>query len=174
MASTIVRQDKGGKNEQWQIDVGPDLVILTKPDGIVYLKLTPVQIAQYVVFPSFSRSIKYPIFKTSEGHREFRLDGPSLKALRTFANRGIASAGPKAARSVLMKAIGWTVFGFVLMGLGIFALTLTVHEVATGKSETNNSPHPVGLVSSLVGLGVLGRGIYGFRQYAQIKKLSSQ
>jgi hypothetical protein len=41
----------------------------------------------------------------------------------------------------------------------------------TGESVTGGS-HPVGAITMLVGFGLLCRGIYGFRQYSQLKKLS--
>ena len=171
MPVPVLRQDKAGKNEQWSLDVGADVTTLTSPTGQVLLQWTPADVSRFAVFPSFSRSIKYTCFRTSQGVYEFSMDGPTLKSLRTFANRGIAAAGPRAIRSVFSRAIIWTAVGFVLMCGGISISIITMHELTTGQSETSG-PHPVGFISALVGLAVLCRGLYGFRQYAQIKKMA--
>jgi hypothetical protein len=170
---TIIRQDGGGKFEQWQAELTADLVTLWTPSGKVLLQWPPATVAKSVRFPSFSKSIKYVGFYTADGVYQFSLNGAQLKALRLLADRGMAAAGPKAARSILTKAILWSVFGFAFMCLGIVMLTITVHEVATNTSDTNGSPHPVGFVSSLVGFAVLCRGIYGFIRYSRVKKLAS-
>lgn len=171
MPVPVLRQDKAGKNERWSLDVGADLMTLTSPAGQALLQWTPGDVSGFVVFPSFSRSIKYTCFRTSQGVYEFSMDGPTLKSLRAFANRGIAAAGPAAIRSVFSRAIIWTAVGLVVMCGGISMAAITVHEVTTGDSVTSG-PHPVGFISALVGLAILCRGLYGFRQYAQIKKLA--
>jgi hypothetical protein len=49
---------------------------------------------------------------------------------------------------------------------------ITITEFRTGKSVTGGS-HPMGFVTAIVGFGVLCRGLYGFYQFSQLKKLAS-
>jgi hypothetical protein len=172
MAVPIIRQDKHGRNERWALDIQDALVILITPDGRVLVEWTPEQVASAVQFPSFSKSIKYAGFNVAgHGWYQFSIDSASMKQLRAFANRGIAATGPAAVRSVLTKAILACLGGAALLSFGVFALCITVGEARTGQSATNGTPHPIGLVGSLAGIALICRGIYGFRQYSQLKKL---
>lgn len=173
MAVAITRQDKSGKGERWMLDIGGDLVTLTTPAGVVLLRWSPPDVANAVQFPSFSKSIKYTGFNVAgQGMYAFDIDPATLKQLRQFANRGIAGQGPEAIKSVLRNAILTSLGGFALMCFGLVALTVTILE-ASGKMESGGR-HPLGFISTLVGLAILCRGLYGFRQYSQLKQLTDE
>jgi hypothetical protein len=172
MPSPIIRQDKGGKNERWLLEVGDSIVRLTAPDRRILLEWSPEIAANAVLFPSFSRNIKYTGFNVAgRGLYQFSMDGASLKKLRALANRGVAARGPDAARTILRKAIITCAAGLAVLCAGAIFLSITIYEVTTDKSVTDGNPHIVGLVTTLVGFGMLCRGIYGIYQYSQVKKL---
>jgi hypothetical protein len=173
MPAYITRQDKPGRGEQWVLNIGDSVTTLIKPDGQPLLEWTPAQVEQGVEFPSFSKSIKYVGFNVAaQGMLQFAVDAATVKALRGFANRGIASRGPEAVRSVLHKAIATSLVGAAVLCAGIVFLAITIHEIATDKSDTNGSPHRVGFITAIVGFAILCRGIYGFYHYSQLKQLA--
>ena len=174
MSIAIVRRDKGGNNERWLLDMGDATVTLTSPDGRILLEWSPEDVANAVQLPSFSRNIKHTGFRVANrGLYQFSMDAASLKQLRAFANRGIAARGPDAARSILRRAILTCAGGLVVLCAGVIYLSITVYEMTTDKSVIGGDPHIVGLVTSLVGFGILCRGIYGIYHYSQLKKLAA-
>lgn len=172
MPEYIVRRDKQGKGEQWLLNIGDSFVTLVAPDGRVLLEWTPENVANAVQFPSFSNSIKYVGFQVANmGMFQFSVNSATVKQLRAFANRGIATRGPGAVRAVLHKAILTCVGGGALMCGGLVLFAMTVHEITTGQSDTNGRPHVVGFVTAVSGFALLCRGIYGIYQYTQLKKV---
>ncbi len=174
MHVVVVRRDKGSSGEQWHLDVGDSLVTLSTPDGQAMLQWTPVEVSQAVTFPSFSQSIKYTGFDVAgAGYFSFDIDSNARHALRAFANRGIAAGGPAAIRKVMWTALLTTLGGVVVFGLGLVALTRTIQDL-NGTSDTagGGSSHPVGVVTTLVGLGIFCRGVYGLIQYMRLRDLS--
>lgn len=171
MPSQIIREDKAGKGELWTLDIGDEFVVLTQPGGQQFLRWTPAQVNLAVLFPSFSKSIKYTGFQTAnQGMYLFNLDGATAKELRHFANRAIAAGGPKAIRAVLVKAVLTSFLGLAVLALGVVALSITITELSTGKSATGQS-HPIGVVTTLVGLAIFCRGLFYLRQFFQLRKL---
>jgi hypothetical protein len=171
----IHRQDKRGRGEQWLLHLGDSLITLVGPQGQVLLEWTPQHAANGVQFPSFSKSIKFVGFNIANvGMLQFAIDPATVKALRAFANRGIAARGPQAVRSVLHRAILTCAGGAALLCMGGIFLAITVYELSTGKSATIGNPHIVGFVTAISGLAILCRGIYGLYQYSQLKKLAER
>lgn len=170
MATPVIRQDKSGRGEPWFIDINDAAVTLTLPNGQVFIKWGPAEVLRAVQFPSFSKSIKYVGFNVAErGRFDFALDRGSLKKLRALANRGIAAGGPGAIRSHLVKAILTVILGLFFLFGGLVFFFVTMYEVSTGTSLTN-SPHIVGLATSIAGFAILCRGIYMLMQYSQLRK----
>ena len=173
MNAIVIRQDKAGINERWMLDIGDAFVTLAARDGRILLRWSAEDVSRGVQFPSFSKSIKYTGFNVAGwGVCKFSMDAVILKQLRAFANRGIVASGPAAVKAVLRTATLTCAGGLALFICGVVCLCITVSEVTTGTSATNGNPHPVGFVTMMVGFAIMCRGVYGFYQYSQLKKLS--
>jgi hypothetical protein len=128
MLAEIVRQDKGGKNERWSLDLGDMVITLRAPSGEVVAKWTPVMAARGVGFPSFSRSIKYTTFNVADqGVYQFSMHPVVVRDLRMFADRGVASGGPAAARALRRRAMVTCAVGVGLVGLGLTMLAIYIY-----------------------------------------------
>jgi hypothetical protein len=172
MPTPITRQDQNGKHERWSIEIGDDLVTLTTPDGRTLLEWAPENVSNSVRFPSFSRNIKYVGFRVAgRGLHEFSLDSATARKLRDFADRAILARGPQAVQSILRSAILTSAAGLTVFCTGAAFLSITIYELATDKSLTDGRPHIVGLVTTLVGVAILCRGIYTFHHYSRLKRL---
>ena len=171
-AAWIIRQDPAGVGEQWQMNVGAEFVTLAAPSGHLLLQWTPTDVDKGVQFPSFSKSIKYTGFNVvGRGSYQFAIDSGAMKLLRAFANRGIAARGPQAIRQVFRNALLTTLGGAALFIYGICMLVFTVLEATTDRPTIGR--HPIGFITSIFGLAILCRGLFGLQQYKQLKKLGT-
>lgn len=168
----IVRKDKSGMNEPWQLDFANGLLTLTTPRDGVLVEWSPTEAARAVELPSFLHSVKYTGFNVADhGIYRFGMDSVSLTALRAFVNRGIAAGGSRAIRARLRRAILESVAGFAMACGGIVLTYVTFQEVTTGQSMTNGDSHPAGVVTAIVGVALLCHGIYGIWNFVQLQKL---
>lgn len=173
MPTYIIRQDKYGRGERWVLDMGDSALTLVRPNGQPLLEWTPEQVTDGVQFPSFSQSIKYVGFDVPNlGTIQFAMDPATVKAMRAFANRGIAARGPEAVRSVFHIAVLSCIFGAILLCVGTVLFVFAIYGTITGKFASSSNEH-VTFMIAISGFAILCRGIYGFYQYAQLKKLSN-
>lgn len=173
MSVYVIRQDKYGRGERWTLAIGDFAVTLVQPDGEPLLEWTPEQAADGVQFPSFSKSIKYVGFNASHmGMFQFAMGRETVKALRAFANRGIAARGPEALRTVFYIAVLGCIFGTILLCVGTLLFVLGIYGTITGKFASSGTDHITFMVA-ITGFAILCRGIYGFYQYSQLRKLTN-
>lgn len=173
MQAYIVRQDKYRRGERWVLNIGDSALTLVRPGGQPLLEWTPEQVADRVQFPSFSQSIKYVGFDVPNiGTIQFSVDRATVKAMRAFANRGVAARGPEAVRTVFHTAVLSCLVGAILLCVGTVLFILATYQIIAGRSVGGVTDHVTFLIA-LSGFAILCRGMYGFYQYAQLKKLSN-
>ena len=173
MAVCIIRQDKYGRGERWSLNIGDSVVTLAQPGGRPLLEWRPEQVADGVDFPSFSRSLKYVEFSVqSVGIIQFAADPATVKSLRAFANRGIAARGPEALRTVLRIAVLSCLFGAILLCVGASLFVFVTYQTVVRGSPSSGIDH-VTFIIAISGFAILCRGIYGFYQYSQLRRLSA-
>jgi hypothetical protein len=156
------------KSEVWSLDLGGEAVVVRDAAGASVGEFTIQAAAGHFQLPSFSQSIKYLGITLDATVYRFDVSKDDLRQIKALINRSILSAGPQAIRSVRNRAIRDTLGGAACAVGGV------VLSVVSYLSAANNANKRYTITSGLVvfGLIMFGKGVYGFRQYGQVKRIS--
>jgi hypothetical protein len=164
----LICVNKALRGQCWELDLDGEQAVFLNTDGDVVAEVGPEQALALFQMPSFSESIKYFGLRTEDGILQFEVSKEALKQIKLFVNRTIASAGPEAVAAVRNKAIRDTVIGIaaVVGGLGVTAYGYLAAAMSPGGGK-----YTVFWGIVLLGVIMIGKGIYGFRQHALLKSL---
>jgi hypothetical protein len=160
--------DKDHKGEEWALDLGSDKVIVRDAMGGLVAEFPVAEAAGRFQMPSFSENIKYFGIAFADQIRRFDVPKDGLKEIRAFNNRLTAAAGPEAVQAVKNRAVRDTLIG-VACAIGGVVLTVGSYMAAANDPKGGRYTVTYGLV--IFGLAMLAKGIYGFMQYGQIKRV---
>jgi hypothetical protein len=157
------------KGEAWVLDLGDEGALVRDASGRVRAQFTREEAAGAFLLPSFSESIKQFRLPVDGEIWFFDVAKNDLKEIKTYINEAVVAAGPEAVLAVRNTAIRDALIGLACIIAGV-GLTVWSYIRATQNPEDSGYVVTYGLV--LVGLVMLGKGVYGFVRYGQLKKMS--
>jgi hypothetical protein len=171
MAMQIRCMDKGHQGELWTLHLESDQALLCDPYSVIQGAYGPEEAVLRFQMPSFSESIKYFGVRLDDRLVQFAVERNDLKEIKRFINQTIVGAGPEAVESVKRKAIRDTLVG-IACAIGGCVLTIGSYLAAATSPVGGNYYVTWGLV--LFGFIMVGKGLFGFKQYSDLLKMSSK
>ena len=158
------------KGEMWSLDLGDERAELRDAAGAMRGEFTRDEAGEQFLMPSFSESIKQ--FRLPVGGELWYFDvgKDDLKQIRAYIEHSVAAAGPDAVRAVRNAAIRDGVIGLVVLLVGV-GITIGTHLKEADDPE-GGTQSVVMYGAILVGLIMLGKGIYGLVRYNRLKTLA--
>lgn len=157
------------KGEAWVLDLGDEGAEVRDASGGVRAQFTREEAAEAFLLPSFSESIKRFRVPVDGELWYFDVAKNDLKEIKAYINQAVVASGPEAVVAVRNRAIRDGLIGLGGVAAGV-ALTLGSFFNAAQNPGGGEYVVTYGLV--LAGLIMIGKGIYGFVRYGQLKKMS--
>jgi hypothetical protein len=157
------------KGERWVLDLGDEDAEVRDASRDVRAQFTHEEAAGKFLLPSFSESIKQFRVPIDGELWYFDVEKSDLKEIKTYINQAVVAAGPEAVAAVRNVAIRDSLIGLACVAAGVGLTALSFVQAAQNPQE-GRYVVTYGLI--LGGLVMLGKGVYGFVRYGQLKKMS--
>jgi hypothetical protein len=157
------------KGEMWTLDLTEDGAVVQDAGSNVRAEFTREEAAESFLFPSFSESIKQFRIPIEGELWYFDVAKEDLKQIKSFVDQAVVAVGPEAVGAVRNTAIRDTLIG---IGGVIGGTVLTLGSFFKAAENADGGEYIVTYGLILVGLIAIGKGIYGFVRYGQLKQLS--
>jgi hypothetical protein len=159
------------KGEVWTLDLGADGATVQDARRAVRGEYGRAEVAEQFRLPSFSESVKQLRIPIDGELWYFDVARADLKEIKAYLDQAVVAAGPEAVRAVRNRALRDTVIG---AGVFVAGVALTVGSYLRAAQNPAGGQYVVTYGLILVGLVMVGKGVYGLVRYGRLQKLAQE
>lgn len=157
------------KGQMWSLELGSEKVVVRDGAGTPLREFMPEEAVLHFQMPSFTGNVKYFNITLGETQYAFSVTKEGLSEIQNFINRTIATVGPEAVQAIWNRAVRNTLIG---LACTIGGIVLTIGSFVLAANNPQGGKYFITWGVVLFGVVMLVKGIYGFFQHGQIRRIA--